>query len=268
MLFLQRVITIALLLFVAAFPWYDLASAATKGRIMTNGKVTLAKNGQVVGTYTEQGPVDEGALITCDGACMVKMQGITLNAVDQTRFALKDTGDALNLFVGSGKVYFMVTDLNRQFAFFSPAGYQVKTDGFIAPASSEVAVKGFIEVSDKATEIGMDSGSMVVQTAEGTKTVAPGQTIVLAMADVPDPEAAPSGNEKETDEDKEGAWLGWESLTESPGLTTLAGIGVIGAVGLGAALVWDSDNDGQTQFAPPPPPPEPQPPPPPASRNR
>lgn len=255
-------------LFLAAlillFSWTITAQAATKGRIMTNGKVTLYKNGQAATTYTDQGALDEDALISCDGTCMVKMQGISLSAIDRTKFALKESADFLNLFVGSGKVYFLVTDLTRQFVFYSPTGHHIKTEGFIAPANVDSAIKGFIEVKDKSTEIGMETGSMVVQTVEGVQTVKPGQNIVLAMADVPDEQKEEGGKgAKDDDDDDKVAGFAWEDLTST---STLVGIGVVGAVGLGAYLVWDDNNDGETRSAPPPPPPEP--PRPPASRNQ
>lgn len=243
--------------------WGTTAQAVTKGRIMTNGKVTLYKNGQGVTTYTDQGALDENALISCDGTCMVKMQGISLSAIDQTRFAIKESADALNLFVGSGKIYFIVTDLTRQFVFYSPTGHHIKTEGFIASANTDSAIKGFVEVKNKATEIGMDTGSMVVQTAEGSQTVNPGQTIVLAMADVPDDQKGEEEKGAKEDDDEKIAGFAWENVTST---STLVGIGVVGAVGLGAFLVWDNNNDAETRSAPPPP--SLEPPRPPASRNQ
>ena len=243
--------------------WGTTAQAVTKGRIMTNGKVTLYKNGQGVTTYTDQGALDENALISCDGTCMVKMQGISLSAIDQTRFALKESADALNLFVGSGKIYFIVTDPTRQFVFYSPTGHHIKTEGFIASANTDSAIKGFVEVKNKATEIGMDTGSMVVQTAEGTQTVNPGQTIVLAMADVPDTQTGEVVQGASSEAEAQTTDFAWEDLTST---STLVVIGGLGAVGLGAYLIWDNNNDDEAGSAPPPP--SPEPPLPPASRNQ
>lgn len=266
---LGKVFFAALFLLFSAF---TSVHAATKGRIMTNGKVNLIKNGQTISTYTEQGPLDENALISCDGTCMVKMQGISLSAVDQTKFALKESADFISLFVGSGKVYFVVTDTTLRFSFYSPNSYYVKTEGFIAPAAVDTAVMGFIAVKDKTTEIGMDSGSMIVQTDEGTQTVNPGQSIVLAMVDVPDAEnkeinkGAGDGTDNKPEE---GAWFDWANLSDNPQLTTLVvGVGVVGVIGLGS-VVWDNANDDDGgEGPPPPPPPGPPPPRPPASPNR
>lgn len=163
-----------------------LAHSATRGRIMTDGRVQLFKNDRVVSTITGQGPIDENALIVCEGTCLVKMQGISMSGVDQSHFAVKESAGSLDLYIEKGKIYFVVTDMTHQFAFFTPDGYYVKSEGFIAPASTESSVKGSIQVTDTATEIVMDSGSMIVQTEEGTKTIKPGQALVLAMANPPE----------------------------------------------------------------------------------
>ena len=244
--------------------------AATKGRVMANGKVTLFKNGKPLTTYTEQGPVDENALIACDGSCMVKMQGITLSAVDKTRFAVKESGGALNLFVETGKLNFIVTDMSQQFAFYSPNSYYVKTEGFVAPAATNSAAKGFIQVNDKTTEIGMDTGSMMVQTADGAKTVKPGQSIVLAMAEVPDNAGNSDGGKNSNDDSDKGGGFAWSNLSDNPQITTLiVGAGIVGGIALGSALLWDHDDDNVGGPPPPPQPqPQPQPPPQPPSRPR
>ena len=178
--------TTILLILVVLFSTVTLSLGATKGRIMTDGRVNLYKNDQVVSTITDQGPIDENALIACEGNCLVKMQGISLSGIDQSRFAVKNSQGALDLYIEKGKIYFVVTDISHQFAFFTPDGYYVKSEGFIAPASTGSSVKGSIEVTDTATEIAMDSGSMIVQTEEGAKTIKPGQTLVLAMANPPE----------------------------------------------------------------------------------
>ena len=128
---------------------------------------------------------------------------------------------------------------------------QAQTEGFIAPASTDNSVKGFINSSDKSVEIGMERGSMIVQTENGSQTVNAGQSILLAQADVPSNNPAP-GNKEEEDDDK-GA-VGWWASLGTGGQVALAG-GVI----VGGAFVINEvvdDDDATTNVAPPPPPPE------------
>ena len=162
---------IALLVSVAIFSTVAAACAATKGRILANGTVSIHKNGKVVRSFTEQGPIDENALIACEGTCMVKMKGLSLIAVDNTMFAVKELNQAINLYVLRGRINFAVSDVSKEFSFYTPGGYFVKTEGFLAPASSNSAVKGYIDVSEKIAEIGMDSGTMLVQTNSGSQTI-------------------------------------------------------------------------------------------------
>lgn len=161
------------------------AGAATEGRIIPTGRVSLEKNGSVIANLTSQAPIDENALIICHGTCMVKLRGVSLVAKDKTEFAVKQIGDIMNIYVKQGKINFIITDTSRQFAFYVPDGRYIRTDGFVVPASTDNAVKGYIDVTGKATSIGMDKGGMVVQTTNGRQMISQGHAIQLAMAEVP-----------------------------------------------------------------------------------
>ena len=250
--------TIALLTGAIVMALTLVAGAATKGRILTNGKVTLHKNGQVVRSFTEQGPIDENALIACEGTCMVKMKGLSLIAAGKTMFAVKELKQEVNLYIVQGKINFAVSDIAKQFSFYTPDGYFVKTVGFLAPASSDSSVKGFINVTDKVTEIGMDSGTMLVQTKNGSQTINPGQSIQLAMVDVSE------GEKKEGNDPGGGAIFSWSSLGNGQEAGIIAvGVGLPAGVG---ALTFSNTSGSSGQDGPPPVSPPPGPPP--ASRNR
>lgn len=236
--------------------------AGTKGRIIPEGSVSLQKNGTVA-KFNEQTVLDENALIACDGNCMVKLQGVSLVALNQSKFAVKESSEALNLYVEKGRVNFVVFDVAQTFAFYTPDHRFVKTEGFIAPASTDNSVKGFINTTDKAVEIGMERGSMIVQTDEGSQTVNAGQSILLAQADVPsNNNTPPPAKKEEDDDDDKGGFLWWSSLG------TMEQIGIV-AVGVAAgafavAEITDDDDDPATNVAPPPLPEEPRPPRPPS----
>ncbi len=182
----MKSLRIATLLIAAAMmAGVSTAGAATEGRIIPTNRVSLEKNGSVIANLTSQAPVDENALIICHGTCMVKLRGVSLVAVDKTEFAVKQIGDFMNIYVKQGKINFIITDTSRQFAFYIPDGSYVKTEGFVVPASTDSAVKGYIDVTDKATSIGMERGGMVVQTINGRQMISQGHAIQLAMAEVP-----------------------------------------------------------------------------------
>lgn len=245
-----RILLVGMCLLVAAAN----AQAATTGRIMTSDKATLYKNGQAVSTYTDQGPLDENALIGCEGSCLVKMHGISLHVADQTMFALKDSGDSVNLYLQKGTIHFIISDTARRFAFYTPDGYVVRTEGFIAPAATEqTPVKGFVQVAADKTEIGMESGTMVVRTDDGTTAINPGQSLVLAMADVPDKDGE-KGNSP-----RGGIVPVWENMSTFQQVGTVA-VGMGAAAGIAYVTFWDTSDGspGAPGPAGPPPPPPPR----------
>lgn len=243
----------------------SIAHAATKGRIMTNGTVSLYKNGKVINSFTEQGPLDDSSLIACDGNCLVKIKGVSLIALDQTRFAIKEVENSVNLYIETGKINFAVSDVSKQFSFYTPDGYLVKTEGFITSASTDNSVKGFMQVTDMGTEIGMETGTMILETDEGTKSVGPGQAIVLAQL----PKETVADNRDGKDDKAAAAacpFFSWECKTAAQQLTIIgAGAGAF-AAGLIVYLDSQSDDDKTVNINQPA---EPAvPPPPTASPNR
>ncbi|MDW7773068.1 MAG: hypothetical protein SCH71_09285 [Desulfobulbaceae bacterium] len=209
------------------------AGAATKGHIIPEGSVSLQKNG-VVAKYNGQTVLDENALIACDGSCMVKMQGISLIAPGGTKFAVKESSGLINLYVGQGQVNFVIADPAQAFAFYTPDGRYVETEGFIVPASTDKSIKGFINVNETSMEIGMEKGSMIVRTDAGSRTVQPGQAIQLAQANVPS--SVPT---EKAASPKSGAF--WSSLgkPEQIGIIT---VGAAAGIWAASETIFDSND--------------------------
>jgi len=215
------------------------AGAATKGRIIPEGSVSLLKNG-VVTKFTEQTALDENALLACEGACLVKMQGISLVAADEARFAVKESDGMINLYVGQGRVAFVLADPGQTFAFYIPDGRHLKTEGFLVPASTDQSVKGFFDVTEAAVEIGMERGSMIVSTENGRETVQAGQSIKLAQAVVPS--IASSGGEKEGNSPKSGLIPPWSSMSRGQQITVIA-VGAAAGAWVASETFLDTSNN-------------------------
>ncbi len=160
-----------------------MANAAGNGRIIPEGSVTFMKNGEPVAKYNGQAPLDESAMITCDGKCLVKLTGISLVATDKAVFAVRQNDGVVGLYLKSGQVDFSVLDVTSQMAFYTPDGRYVMSEGFIAPASSTSSVEGYMGVDDTAAEIGVRQGSMVLATAEGFQTIDPGYAYKVAFVE-------------------------------------------------------------------------------------
>lgn len=211
--------------------------AGTKGRIIPDKSVSLEKNG-TVSKFNEQTVIDENALMACDGNCMVKLRGVSLVAVNQSKFAVKENSEMLNLYVEQGRVSFVLADTAQTFAFYTPDHHHIITEGFIAPASANPSIEGFMNVTDKAVEIGMERGSMIVQTAEGSQTINAGQSMMLAQADVPSNPAAGANAASGVG----GAGAGGAAGAGAAGAAAAGGgffssLGLAGMIGIGAATV-------------------------------
>ncbi len=161
------------------------AGAATKGRIIPTDTVIFHKDGKVISKFTDQAPINDSVLITCNKACSVRLDGMSLNVAGETTFAIRQDGESMNLYVKEGLATFSVSNVTQQVAFYTPDGRYVKTEGFIAPASTENAVKGYMNVSSTQAQIGINQGGMILETADGIQTIDPGYTYTVDLNELP-----------------------------------------------------------------------------------
>lgn len=201
------------------------AGAATKGRIIPTDTVTFHKDGQVIAKFTDQAPINDSALITCNKACSVRLDGMSLNVADETTFAVKQDGESMNLYVKEGLATFSVSNVTKQVSFYTPDGRYVKTEGFIAPASTESAVKGYMNVSSSQAQIGVNKGGMILATADGIQTIDPGYTYTVELNDTVDLNDLPA--------------TGVGSMAGGTNWLLIGG----GALALGAGAYWIYDNN-------------------------
>lgn len=161
------------------------AGAATKGRVIPTDTVTFHKDGKVIAKFTDQAPINDSALMTCNEACSVRLDGMSLNVSGETTFAVRQDGESLNLYVKEGLATFSVSNVTQQVSFYTPDGRYVKTEGFIAPASATTAVKGYMNVTDTQAQIGVKQGGMILATADGVQTIDSGYTYTVDLNELP-----------------------------------------------------------------------------------
>jgi hypothetical protein len=220
-----------------------MATLATAGSV-GHGDFGVYKGGQLADKLSGQNPIDEGALLVCDGKCMIKSEGVSLVAADQAKLAIRNEAKTFNLFLREGNVNYTITSNARQFAFHTPQGTYTTAEVIFNAAANPV-VRGWARVNaDGATEIGVEEGRLVFATAEGMKTVDANQKIVLAVSEVP----AANGNN-----DKGGAPF-WSTT----GGKVAIGAGVLATGGVVLALANDDDDDDNDNRIIPPAPPEPE----------
>ncbi len=151
------------------------------GGSIGHGNLSVYKEGQLVSKLSGQNPIEDGALLVCDGKCMIKSEGISLIAADNAEVAVTNEADTFKLYVKEGRVDYNITSNTRTIAFYTPQGTYTVAE-VVFNAAGQSAVKGYVEVDATGkTEITVTEGRMVFATAEGMKTVDANNRIVLAV---------------------------------------------------------------------------------------
>ena len=152
------------------------------GGSIGHGNLSVYKSGELVSKLTGQNPIEDGSLLVCDGKCMIKSEGISLVAGDQSKVAVTNEENTFKLYLKEGKVDYIINSNVRTISFYTPQGTYTVAE-VVFNAGSKSAVKGTVEVDSKGkTEITVTEGRMVFATADGMKTVDANNKIVLAVA--------------------------------------------------------------------------------------
>lgn len=152
------------------------------GGSIGHGDISVFKDGQLAAKLTGQNPVEDGALLVCDGKCMLKSEGISVIAADKSQVAVTNLEDTFKLYVKEGNVDYVISSNARKIAFYTPQGTYTVAE-VVFNASSGSVVKGSVSVdADGRTEITVTEGKMVFATADGMKTVDANNKIILAVA--------------------------------------------------------------------------------------
>jgi hypothetical protein len=176
------------------------------------------------------------------------MDDFYLVAEDGTRFSVNTSGRQTNLFVDAGIIFFKTSAMKRTLAFVTPNG-QISVQRIrLNAAFEDQSIKGYLSVGPNRSELGVaEGGAMDVMTDSGLTTVQPGNTVILAQADMdiglPEPEtpeAPPAGAEAEPA-------TGAPTTTAATGMATSTKVvlGVVGAAALaGIAIGLGSSGGG------------------------
>jgi hypothetical protein len=154
---------------------------AFAGGSIGHGNISVYKDNTLVSKLSGQNPIEDGALLVCDGKCMLKSEGISVIAADKSKIAVKNETDTFRLYVKEGIVDYVINSNARKIAFYTPQGTYTVAE-VVFNASSTPVVKGRVVVdSEGNTEISVNEGRMVFATSEGMKTVDANHKIVLAQ---------------------------------------------------------------------------------------
>jgi len=167
-----------------AFVSTSFASGLSVGRIIPKGKVTLFQGDQKVGEFRSEAPFPEGAFLSVQGECGVKMSDLYLVAIDKSLFSVKTDPDSRKLSVKTGTVYFALSAMPHILVFQTPDGV-VTTHQILLNASAKSGLlQGYVSVTDAITKVGvLEGGSLLLSVGDGeTKRINAGQELRLAQA--------------------------------------------------------------------------------------
>ncbi len=162
------------------FVSFAFATAGFAARIIPTGKVSIIKDGKVIGEFSQEAPLPEGALLRCEGNCAVKLDDVYMVAERNTVFSVSTMADRHDVLVQQGTVYYSLNESSRPLHFDTPAGNASTGD----LSMTEGELRGYVRVVGNETEIGViGGGSMTVATASGDMAVTSGKKVTMTLAD-------------------------------------------------------------------------------------
>lgn len=158
-------------------------NAVFAGGAIGHGDISILNDqGQVATKLAGQNPIEDGALLVCDGKCMLKSQGISIIADDKSKIAVKNETDIFKLYVKEGQVDYVINSNARKIAFITPQGTHTIAEAIFSASTGSV-VKGSVRVTEEGeTQIAVSEGRLVFTTAEGVQTVDANNGLILAQA--------------------------------------------------------------------------------------
>jgi hypothetical protein len=230
-----------------AFVSTGFASGLSVGRIIPKGKVTLFQGDQKVGEFRSEAPFPEGAFLSVQGECGVKMNDLYLVAIDKSLFSVTTDPDSRKLSVKTGTVYFALSSMPHILVFKTPDGV-VTTHQILLNASAKSGLlQGYVSVTDAVTKVGvLEGGSLLLSVGDGeTKRINAGQELRLAQAGLFE------DKEEKKEEPKDKKTKPADKKAKAKGMSTTAKV-LIGLVTVGgiAALAGGGGGGGGGGSAP------------------
>jgi hypothetical protein len=162
------------------FVSFAFVSAGFAARIVPTGKVSIIKDGKVIGEFSQEAPLPEGALLRCEAKCAIQLDDVYMVAEPDTVFSVSPMADRHDVLVQKGTVYYSLNESSRPLHFDTPAGNASTGD----LTMTEGELRGYVRVVGNETEIGViGGGSMTVATGSEEVPVTSGKKVTMTLAD-------------------------------------------------------------------------------------
>ncbi len=222
-----RILKVFIVLVCFAFTTAWFSANANAARVIPAGKVSIIKDGRVIGEFSQEASLPEGYLLKCEGKCAVKLDDVYMAVERDTVFSVKPTATSHMVYVQEGTVYYSISESSRPLQISSPAG-DIAT-GDLSLSDSEL--RGYVRVAGNKTEIGvLSGGSMKLETESGEMIIASGKKVTMTFTD-PGTSVAAAGGQK-------------GSGPKTTFVIGAVGAGVLAAGGIALALGGNSSDGG------------------------
>jgi len=159
---------------------FAFVSSGFGARIVPTGKVSIIEDGKVIGEFSQEAPLPEGALLRCEGKCAIQLDDVYMVAEPDTVFSVSPMADRHDVLVQQGTLYYSLNESSRPLYFDTPAGNASTGD----LSMTEGELRGYVRVVGNETEIGViGGGSMMVATGSGEVSVSSGKKVTMTLAD-------------------------------------------------------------------------------------
>jgi hypothetical protein len=159
---------------------FAFVTAGFAARIVPSTKVSIIKDGKVIGELSQEAPLPEGAILRCETRCAVKLDDVYMVAEPGTIFSVSPMANRHDVLVQQGNIYYLLNESSRPLHFDTPAG-EATTRDF---SMTDGELRAYVHVAGNYTEIGViGGGSMTVATEAGEVPIATGKNITISLAD-------------------------------------------------------------------------------------
>ena len=112
------------------FVFFAFATAGFAARIIPIGTVSIIEDGKVIGKFSQEAPLPEGALLRCEGNCAVKLDDVYMAVEPKTVFSVSPMANRHYILIQQGAVYFSINESSRPLHFDTPAGNATRQSFF------------------------------------------------------------------------------------------------------------------------------------------
>ncbi|MBS0014365.1 MAG: hypothetical protein KFF46_10380 [Desulfobacterales bacterium] len=217
-----------------------LAGDIQNSKLLPAERVTVFEDGKKIASYTKEMPVPEGLELRTEGKSAIKLDDISLVAEDQSRFSIDYRNNARVIDVKQGTVYFGASDATGTLVFLTPKGGAMSDQILLNASSDSRMLEGYVKVTEESSEVGvLQGGSMKLVTRDDQRMIKPGQSLMLAQADIGTNPAAAQGTSS-----RRGLAAWWSSLSGAGKIgSVVAGGTMVGITAAGINAAADDDDD-------------------------